>query len=117
MDLRRSQPEAIAGYTQNVGHAPPARMDPSSKPAAGVERKPSGYGLPCAKCHLYYPADLDVCPTCRSRERVSALAYGEPIRSAQPADPLPDTDLLEKEREEFLQQFKSQFLAVQAEMG
>src|SRR6516162_9099970 len=36
--------------------------------------KVSGYGLPCAKCHLYYPADLDACPTCKHNQRVSPIA-------------------------------------------
>jgi hypothetical protein len=35
--------------------------------ASGSVRKASGYGLPCAKCHLYYAADLDACPTCKSK--------------------------------------------------
>jgi len=28
------------------------------------------YGLPCARCGLYYAADLAVCPVCNSMERV-----------------------------------------------
>jgi len=32
-----------------------------------------GYGLPCAKCHKYFPADLEVCPICKGRERVSPV--------------------------------------------
>ena len=28
------------------------------------------YGLPCARCRAYYPADLAVCPVCNSTERV-----------------------------------------------
>jgi len=32
-----------------------------------------GYGLPCAKCHKYFPADLEVCPICKGRERVSPI--------------------------------------------
>jgi hypothetical protein len=28
------------------------------------------YGLPCARCGLYYAADLAVCPVCNSTERV-----------------------------------------------
>jgi hypothetical protein len=48
----------------------PAAADSST----GTPRRQSGYGLPCAKCHLYYPADLDVCPTCKHNERVSPVA-------------------------------------------
>jgi len=29
------------------------------------------YGLPCADCRLYYPANLKACPVCSSLERVS----------------------------------------------
>jgi TonB family protein len=32
-----------------------------------------GYGLPCAKCHKYFPADLEVCPICKGRERASPI--------------------------------------------
>ncbi|HVI78771.1 MAG TPA: hypothetical protein VM715_11535, partial [Candidatus Acidoferrum sp.] len=42
-------------------------------PQNDTQRKPAGYGLPCAQCHLYYPADMDACPTCKHRERVSPI--------------------------------------------
>ena len=75
----------------------------------------AGYGLPCLKCHLYYPADLDECPTCHHKERVSAVAPKLPIRPAQAIpDALPDGAALEKEREEFLRQFKSHMLEAHA---
>src|SRR5580692_4262739 len=49
-----------------------------SAPADGLtketpKRRPVGYGLPCAKCHKYFPADLEVCPICKGRERVSPI--------------------------------------------
>jgi len=76
----------------------------------------SGYGLPCSKCRLYYPADLDVCPTCKHDERVSPTAPRIPAKPVQTApEPSPDTTVLEMEREEFLRQFKSQLAAAQAE--
>ncbi|HET9406395.1 MAG TPA: hypothetical protein VFO39_04095 [Candidatus Sulfotelmatobacter sp.] len=81
-------------------------------------RKPAGYGLPCAKCRRYYSADLEACPLCDSRERVSALAPRASVTPAPAApDPMPDAAALEQEREEFLRQFKSQFLAAQAELS
>jgi TonB family protein len=40
-----------------------------------------GYGLPCAKCHKYFPADLEVCPICKGRERVSPIAPKRPVQS------------------------------------
>jgi hypothetical protein len=85
--------------------------------AEEIARKASGYGLPCAKCHLYYPADLDICPTCRHHERVSPVVPTIPPRVAQAApEPIPDTTVVEQEREEFLRQFKSQLLDVHAEV-
>src|SRR6202166_2273235 len=45
--------------------------------------KSSGYGLPCAHCRLYYPANLDTCPACNSKERVAA-AVGPIIRRLRP---------------------------------
>lgn len=80
-------------------------------------RRPSGYGLPCSKCHLYYPADLDVCPTCKHHERVPPVVAKIPARVAlDDADPVPDTAIVEQEREEFLRQFKSQLLEAHAEV-
>jgi hypothetical protein len=77
--------------------------------------KSSGYGLPCAKCHLYYPADLEYCPTCHHTERVSATV---PKISAKPVqaetEQLPDAAMLEQEREEFLRQFKSHLMEAHA---
>jgi len=95
------------------------RMEPSSAPGSPneSERKSSGYGLPCAKCHLYYPADLDVCPTCKHNERVSPVVPNLPPKVAQSStEPVPDTTVVEQEREDFLRQFKSQLLEAHAEV-
>lgn len=92
-----------------------AQAAPSLRHKDDSPRKSSGYGLPCAKCHLYYPADLDFCPTCHHTERISAVV---PKLSPKPlqaeSEPLPDTATLEHEREEFLRQFKSQLLQAHA---
>lgn len=91
-------------------------MQPSPAMETALAPKPSGYGLPCARCHLYYSADLDSCPTCHSAERVDPDTSPVPAKMAQPdPDPVPDSALLEQEREEFLRQFKSQLLAAHAE--
>ena len=90
----------------------------ASKAPEASPRKPSGYGLPCSKCHLYYPADLDVCPTCKHNERVSPIAPRIPPRPAQAApEPIPDNSILEREREEFLRQFKAQLLEAHSEVA
>ena len=72
--------------------------------------KAVGYGLPCSNCRAYYPSDLNVCPVCKSPERVSAGAV-----AALPVAPLaasPDTGAqLEDERERFLRELKSQAFA------
>jgi hypothetical protein len=86
--------------------------------AKETSRRASGYGLPCSKCHLYYSADLDVCPTCKHNERVSAVAPKVPVRVSQAVvDPIPDTSVVEQEREEFLRQFKSQLMEAHAEVA
>jgi hypothetical protein len=93
-----------------AGAAPILKQEASSKIA--------GYGLPCSKCHLYYPADLDSCPTCHSRERVSPVAPKIPPRIAQSvAEPVPDSAAVEQEREEFLRQFKSQLMEAHADIA
>jgi len=100
--------------TSASGAAPgPAKHAVGGGPqsGSGSARKAGGYGLPCAKCHLYYPSDLDSCPTCHHKERVSAVVPKIPPKPAQTApEPVPDKALLEREREEFLRQFKSQLV-------
>ena len=79
-------------------------------PAPEIEHKAAGYGLPCAKCRAYYPADLDRCPICKSGERVSPAAGGQvPVAAAvASAESAP---ALEDERERFLRELKSQVFA------
>ncbi len=108
--------------TGNAAHATAAKeagvrhKDVTS--AAAAPRKALGYGLPCAKCHLYYPADLEACPTCKHGERVSPLVPKMQAKNAPPvAEPIPDTTVVEQEREEFLRQFKSQLLEAHAEVA
>jgi len=88
---------------------------PQSGPPEATQRKAVGYGLPCSKCHLYYSADLDSCPTCHHKERVSPVIPKIPPRAVETVpDPVPDNALLEAEREEFLRQFKSQLVEAHA---
>lgn len=106
-----AQQSATAAAQAAVPKQPsPSRIDHSAP-------KSSGYGLPCAKCHLYYPADLDFCPTCHHTERVSAVLPKIPAKPVQAdPEPIPDTATLEHEREEFLRQFKSHLLEAHAEV-
>jgi hypothetical protein len=103
-----------------AGSLPPeaGRHAAAAAPAASKEaQKISGYGLPCAKCRLYYPADLDSCPTCHHSERVSPIPPKVPLHATQAApEAPPDTTVVEQEREEFLRQFKSQLMEAHAEV-
>jgi hypothetical protein len=93
------------------------RLDPSA-PGDNGARKPVGYGLPCSKCRLYYPADLDICPACNHNERMAPIVPQIPPKVAQAVvEPIPDTAAVEQEREEFLRQFKSQLLEAHAEVA
>lgn len=85
---------------------------PAGDPVAGVHQ-PAGYGLPCARCRIYYPADLKACPVCESSERVAVTAASPPAPVA-PSEHLPDPALLEQERERFLREFKAQWTSLQS---
>jgi len=75
--------------------------------------------MPCAKCRAYYPADMDACPICKSKERVSTTRTG--ARSASSGTkPSPELQseaakLLAEERER-LRQLKSQIYASQPQV-
>jgi len=107
---RPPQTPSSAAAQPALAKETPAKQQPA------VSSKPAGYGLPCSKCHLYYPANLSACPTCKHTERVSAVTPKLPARPVQSAtEPAPDTTVLEKERDEFLRQFKSQLREAHAE--
>ena len=66
------------------------RMPPESATdaASAPEKKAIGYGLPCSRCHAYYPADMHVCPICKSPDRVSptaSVSYSTAPAAPQPA--------------------------------
>lgn len=98
--------------TQSAAVPPAIPVGPGQAPA-----KSAGYGLPCAKCKLYYPADLATCPTCHHHERVSPVEQ-KPLRKSGETlpDPVPDSAAIEQEREEFLRQFKSKLIEVHSEV-
>ena len=117
----RTQQETVNAVVQAAMAKEGSARRKDSASGAGspgdAPRKATGYGLPCSKCHLYYPADLDVCPTCKHNERVSPVVPKIPARAAQAVvDEVPDTSVVEQEREEFLRQFKSQLYAAHAEV-
>lgn len=105
---------AHAALSQDAGVR---RMEsaPNAGAPAEAPRKPTGYGLPCSKCRLYYPADLDSCPTCHNNERVAPVVPRVSRKVAAPAPPpSADSAAMEREREEFLRQFKSQLVEAHA---
>src|SRR5216684_7202107 len=67
----------------------PQRPGPAASPA--LEKKLVGYGLPCSRCHAYYPADMHVCPICKSPDRVSpseSVKHSTAAAAPQPASQL-----------------------------
>jgi hypothetical protein len=77
----------------------------------------TGFGLPCSNCRLYYPANLDVCPACNAKERVSPGAVPSIPKVQAAAEPSPDNAVVEQEREAFLKEFKSQLFTAHAEVA
>ena len=124
MDSTRSAQAAAAKPAQSVPQAENdmrndlRHLDRIAAAAPGeAMHKSSGYGLPCAKCRLYYPANLDICPTCNGQERVSPVVVPATQKSQAAAEPVPDNAVVEQEREAFLKEFKSQLFAAHAEVA
>jgi len=121
MDLTRSA--TAVKPAQSVNQPDEMRTDLRSLPRVGAAapgeapHKSSHYGLPCSKCRLYYPANLDICPTCSHNERVSPNVIPAIPKSQAAAEPVPDAAVVDKEREAFLKEFKSQLFAAHAEVA
>lgn len=81
---------------------------------AGTD-KPAAYGLPCAICHLYYPADLDACPTCESKERVAPVARSAAAPAPQGSTETPAGSGLEQEHSLLVSELKSELVTEQAQ--
>lgn len=108
---------ASAASTHEAAARSADALPPSLADSTADSRKASGYGLPCAKCRLYYPANLDICPTCHHHERVSSIVPKLPPKRAESVpDAVPDSAAVEQEREEFLRQFKTQLMVSHAEV-
>ncbi len=72
-----------------------------------MDHKMIGYGLPCASCRAYYPADMEACPICKSPQRVSAASTSQPP-SVQAAAPQANEAKLPSEERERLRELKAQ---------
>ena len=88
---------------------------------AKAQHQSTGFGMPCSNCRLYYSANLDVCPACNSKERVSPSAVPAAPKERAAAEPSPDSAVVEQEveqqREAFLKEFKSQLFTAHAEVA
>jgi hypothetical protein len=95
-------PAAISTPERRVPHGP--------APGVPSEKKAIGYGMPCSRFHAYYPADMHICPICKSPDRVSPTA---PVAHSMPsAVPQPATGAqIDDDRERFLKELKSQAFA------
>ena len=99
-------------------HVPPR---PAAEVPSALEHKSIGYGMPCSHCRAYYPADMHVCPICKSPDRISptepaAHAHSVASAAAQPASQLTTGAQItgariDDERERFLKELKSQAFA------
>lgn len=79
-------------------------------PEAVSEQHAVGYGLPCAHCRAYYPADMGECPICKSRERVPITAASAATTTTPVASEADPAKLSTEERER-LRELKSQIYA------
>jgi hypothetical protein len=128
MDLTRTTSAAAAKPAQAVLPEKDVRSDVRSdvrndlRNAVRHDVKPathrsSGFGMPCANCRLYYPANVDCCPACNSRERVSPVVAPAIPKAQVVTEALPDPAIVDQEREAFLKEFKSQLFAAHAEVA
>jgi hypothetical protein len=130
MDMTRSTAAAAAQPAKSIQPQNDARTGNSNSNSnvrndmrnavrhdSEAQHKSSGYGMPCANCRLYYPANADMCPACSSRERISPNVVPAIPKTQAAAEPLPDTAIVEQEREAFLKEFKSQLFAAHAEVA
>ncbi len=127
MDLKRSTPATDAKPAQSI-------PQPETRIRGGVQNdirnnlrnavrnnadaahKSSGFGLPCANCRLYYPANLDACPGCNSKERVSPSIVPALLKAQSAAGGLPANIIVEQERKASPKELDSQLLAAHAEV-
>lgn len=99
---------AVSGIDPHLKNLP-ARLNPNQ------ETRPAGYGLPCANCRAYYPSDMQACPICQSKERVSATAVSKAAVAAAPPQS-EEARLLAEERER-LRELKSQIYASHSQVA
>jgi len=99
--------KAMNPGTPTMQHPAPPPM--SAKLEGAVATRAVGYGMPCADCRAYYPADMQACPICKSKQRVSATA-GTQVAAPEASPQADQAKLLAEERER-LRELKSQIYA------
>jgi hypothetical protein len=109
-------PNVVAATTLSSPRVTPGPAQALEPRSASV-----GYGMPCAKCRAYYPADMEACPICKTRERMSPGTAGARPASAASAHPRANSHseeakLLAEERER-LRALKSQIYASQPQVS
>lgn len=112
METSATRQARQTGVNPAVATTPDRHLPQGPAPGTppGAEKKISGYGLPCARCHAYYPADMHVCPICKSPDRVSPTA--PVVHSMASVVPAPATGAqIDAERERALKELKSQAFA------
>jgi hypothetical protein len=110
MESTGAKPAREKSINPAITANPERHMPPkvAAQPHAEKAPKAVGYGMPCANCRAYYPADMTACPICKCAERVSLSASSLPQASAAAAAPSVEID---DEREQFLKELKSQAFA------
>src|SRR5271169_628493 len=127
MDLKRSIPATDDKPAQSI-------PQPESRAGGGVQNdvrnrlrnavrnnadgahRSAGFGLPCANCRLYYPANLDACPGCNSKQRVSPSVVPALPRAQAAAGALPAHIVVDPERKACPKELDSQLSAGHAEV-
>jgi len=108
--LEKATDQAILGERKS-----PATSSAGVSAAGAKEKKLVGYGMPCATCRSYYPADMHTCPICQSKDRISARAVARaavtPAASATPAQSHSEEAKSLAEERERLRELKSQIYA------
>ncbi|MGB9232846.1 MAG: hypothetical protein WCC04_00380 [Terriglobales bacterium] len=103
----------------NAGASITERRPGTPSGASRAERSPEtravGYGMPCVNCRAYYPVDMDACPICQTKERVSPTA-GAQVATAGPATQPDAAKQLAEERDR-LRELKSQIYASHPNMA
>lgn len=103
-----ANPAITAGVESHLKNLP-ARSNPNN------ESRPAGYGMPCANCRAYYPSDMQACPICKSKERISATST--PKVGVTPAPPQSEEARLLAVERERLRELKSQIYASHAHVS